>query len=290
MTIFGKILVFLNLVFALIVGGLLMVDFLNRTNWQEGFNKQKALLDAVVADRNQALVELDTAKTDNDKKLQTAANDLAALRAQLDAAQRKAATAEQNLADLQANIRKGNADVTGTIASSTARKEQVDQLTKDVEKLRKEKLDVIEEKNAERRARIQADVEAKTFKVRNLELEAQMRDMARELVRSKGTTGTVVSRKKGEENPPADNVEGQIVTADNEDNLVKLSIGSDAGLTPGHTLKVFRLDPIPERSLYLGVIEVLQVRPLESVARPLRPMTRAMRPGDRVSSSLFGGK
>jgi len=290
MTIFGKILVFLNLVFALIVGGLLMVDFLNRTNWQEGFNKQKALLDAVVADRNQALVELDTAKTDNDKKLQTAANDLAALRAQLDAAQRKAATAEQNLADLQANIRKGNADVTGTIASSTARKEQVDQLTNDVEKLRKEKLDVIEEKNAERRARIQADVEAKTFKVRNLELEAQMRDMARELVRSKGTTGTVVSRKKGEENPPADNVEGQIVTVDNEDNLVKLSIGSDAGLTPGHTLKVFRLDPIPERSLYLGVIEVLQVRPLESVARPLRPMTRAMRPGDRVSSSLFGGK
>jgi len=291
MTIFGKILVFLNLVFALIVGGLLMVDFMHRTNWQDGFTKQKALLDVVVADRNQALAELENAKTDTDKKLLAATNDQAALRAQLDNANRKAATAEKLLAELQQKQREGDAGVSSSLAASDARRQQVQELNKAVETLRKEKQDIIAEKNDERRARIQADVDARTLKSRNLELEGQMRDLAKELLRSKsGTTGTVVSRKKGEKNPPADNVEGQVVTVDNEENLVKLSIGSDAGLVPGHTLEVFRLDPIPERSLYLGVIEILQVRPLESVARPLRPMARPMRPGDRASSTLFAGK
>jgi hypothetical protein len=290
MTIFGKILVFLNLVFALIVGGLLMVDFLTRANWQDAYNKQKNQALAVDADRAQVLDEYKSAKTDYDANLQKKDNDIAALRAQLDVANRKAATLEQTLNTIKNKQNADNADVTAIGAGNAARKKQVEELEKTVDTLRAEKLAIIEEKNAERRARIQADVDAKTFKSRNLELENVVREMQRALTRATSGAGTVVSRKKGEENPPADNVEGQIVTVDSEDNLVKLSIGSDAGLIPGHTLKVFRLDPIPERSQYLGVIEILQVRPLESVARPLRPMTRTMRPGDRVASTLFGGR
>ena len=70
---------------------------------------------------------------------------------------------------------------------------------------------------------------------------------------------------------------------------MQLSIGSDSGLEPGHTLKVYRLHPIPEQSRYLGVIEILTVRPHEAVGRPLKPMAVPMKTNDRVAARLSLG-
>src|SRR6188474_1952010 len=39
MTVLGKILAFLNLAFALTVGGFIVVDFATRTNWHDAYNK-----------------------------------------------------------------------------------------------------------------------------------------------------------------------------------------------------------------------------------------------------------
>src|SRR5262249_53909523 len=153
--------------------------------------------------------------------------------------------------------------------------------------LHKEKIDIIKEKLDERAARIQADVESRYHKARALELEAQLKDLQLALIKSQaGPAGTVTSRKRGEEKPPRDNIEGRITKVDPEDNLVQLSIGSDSGLEPGHTLKVYRLHPIPDQSRYLGVIEILTVRPHEAVGRPLKPMAIPMKPNDRVAARL----
>ena len=54
-------------------------------------------------------------------------------------------------------------------------------------------------------------------------------------------------------------------------------------------IKVFRLDPIPERSRYLGTIEILMVRPHEAVGRPTSRAPMSIRPGDRVASRLLVG-
>ena len=88
----------------------------------------------------------------------------------------------------------------------------MDELTKANEKLHEEKREIIALKEEERKLRIKADVDRKTFESRAYELENQVKEMAREIVRvQSGGAGTVVARKKGEENPPLDNVHGQVV-------------------------------------------------------------------------------
>src|SRR5262249_16125289 len=97
------------------------------------------------------------------------------------------------------------------------------------------------------------------------------------------------NRKRGEENPPAEQVEGRITQVYRDRDLVQISVGSDAGLTPGHTLKVFRLDKVPENSRFLGIIEIVSVRPHEAVGRLVRPTANDVRVGDRVASRIGGG-
>ncbi len=289
MTIVGKILVFVNLVFSLVVGGLVMVAFMARVNWEDYAKKREAQLSAVQADRDQVLKKADEDKAESDKEMAKVKAALTAAEKERDTAKGLLVKKDEELALMKQKERKDNADVQSFQIVIEGRRLQVGELIRSEKKLREEKQQLINEKNDERKLRIQADVDAKTHKARSLALEEQLRDMARELLRSRGgAAGTVVSRKRGEENPPRENVEGRVVTVDTEDNLVKLSIGGDAGLEPGHTLKVFRLHPIPEQSKYLGVIEILTVRPHEAVGRPVKPMP-AMRPGDRVASRLVVG-
>jgi hypothetical protein len=290
MTILGKILVFLNLVFSLVVGGLVMVVFMTRTNWEKAYNDQKAVATAVIADRDQVVAEKNAQKLLDDDRYNAAIKErddaVAALKNAQD--ETKRAVAELDL--FKKGDRKAAAEVTAIDQSNKVQKELAAEFEKQVAAERAEKLKVIAEKNDERAKRIQAEVNMNTYKSKAVALEEQVKDLARELVKSTaGPTGVVVARKKGDENPPRDNVEGKVVRVDGEDNLVSLSIGSDAGLQPGHTLKVFRLHPIPEQSRYLGIIEILTVRPHEAVGRPLKAMSTQMKPGDRVASRLIVG-
>ena len=291
MTIVGKILVFLNLVFSLVVGGLVLMVYLTRTNWEDAYLKKEAQYKAAEADRTQQAANLEAAKKEFDEKL-------AAATKQRDDALKETATAKadkkrlsEELEALKHDDRKKAADNTTLQTASDVRKDQVRELEKTNQDLREEKLEVIKERNDERKARIQADVERRTALARNVELEAKLQEMSRELIRNRsGTSGSFVVRKRGDENPPPDNVEGRVKEVDPEEGLVKLSIGSDAGLQAGHTLKVFRLHPIPDQSKFLGTIEILSVRPHEAVGRSTKPLTTPLKINDRVASRvLIGG-
>jgi len=111
-----------------------------------------------------------------------------------------------------------------------------------------------------------------------------MRELAR--AKNSGTPGVVVARKPGEANPPPDNAEGRIRSIDQGGNLLTITIGSDAGLARGHTLEVFRLGPNPK---YLGTVEILEVRPHEAVARPMKKGA-PLQVDDRVASRITGIK
>ena len=67
---------------------------------------------------------------------------------------------------------------------------------------------------------------------------------------------------------------------------MKISIGSDAGLTRNQTLEVFRLSPLPK---YLGTIRILEVSPNEAVAQPTGRPSAPLQAGDRVASRILGG-
>src|SRR5262245_35402000 len=109
MTVVGKLLVFLNLVFSLIVGGLIMVLFITRPNWEKAFNDLKAQNQAITADRDQTVQEMEAARLDFNARLKSVAEERDDAMKDRDKAQRAQARAEEEAAKLRADERKQSA-------------------------------------------------------------------------------------------------------------------------------------------------------------------------------------
>jgi hypothetical protein len=90
------------------------------------------------------------------------------------------------------------------------------------------------------------------------------------------------ARGAGAKSPPAENVEGTIKQIE-ATGLLRISIGSDAGLAKGHTLEVYRPAPTPK---YLGTIRIVAVAPGHAVGQPVGRMLTPPQPGDRVASRI----
>jgi hypothetical protein len=88
-------------------------------------------------------------------------------------------------------------------------------------------------------------------------------------------------------NPPPGNVEGLVNNVDSND-MMTLSIGSDAGLTKGHTMELFRIGASPSQSKYLGTIRILDVQAKQAYAQAVGRLTDTPRVGDRVASRILG--
>jgi hypothetical protein len=161
------------------------------------------------------------------------------------------------------------------------------------EEVRKQMLEqqqvALDKLNEERKARVQAEIETSTWKARAVQLEKQIRRLEDELQRMR----TRVQLPDAvppilRDNFPTERIEGRIVQVDRESGLIKLSVGEDAGLKKGHHLHIFRLDPKPEKSKYLGTLEILNVRASEAVARLNKKLAGdlVIQVGDRVVSQL----
>ncbi len=226
MTFVGKILAFVNLVFSLVVGGLVMVVFMTRANWEDYAKKLQAEYTVVDKDRQQTAAERKQLQTDlaemkqswrnavlalargDDKKAQDLEKLGAAEVVKQAAAARDQAEAEKKVVQgqldtIQAGGVKGNADTTAAQAASDARKDQIKDFEKALTEQRTENRKLIEDANNERRERIRAQVAARTLERANEALEDQVRDLAKEVARNKAglTTPVTGGRKRGEENP-----------------------------------------------------------------------------------------
>lgn len=82
--------------------------------------------------------------------------------------------------------------------------------------------------------------------------------------------------------PPPKAVDG-VVTKIDAAGLVTISIGSNAGLLPGHTLELFRLTP---EAKYLGPVRVVDTQPDVAVCRPVSRLSGPARVGDHVASQV----
>jgi hypothetical protein len=89
--------------------------------------------------------------------------------------------------------------------------------------------------------------------------------------------------RTGKKNPPPHQVSG-LVTQVNSTGLMRINVGSDAGLAKGHTLEVFRLKPRP---LYLGMIEIIEVSGSHAVGKALGNFKDKLQVGDQVASQIL---
>jgi len=152
----------------------------------------------------------------------------------------------------------------------------------------KRNADISKDLEQTRAKEISERISAQTFKSTNERLEVQLREMAKDMERAKtGGTSALAQVNKASKNPPPDNIEGMVKATD-ASGLIKISIGSDAGLTKGHTLEVFRLSAVATQSKYLGTVRILDVTPNEAVAQPVKPLSDKPIAGDRVASRILG--
>jgi hypothetical protein len=182
------------------------------------------------------------------------------LQAQLDEAKKKLAEQEKEVAALR----------------------EVKRLRDLLEESNKKVVQLQQEAARERDRATAAQIEAAALKQRNDQLVVELEKVTRELRKAREERQPAPPPKNPPKNPPPDEVEG-LVKEVTKDGLVRLSIGSDAGLLKGHTLEVFRLKPA---ALYLGSLRIIDVKPTEAVGQLIGPARGQVEVGDHVSSRI----
>jgi hypothetical protein len=294
MTVVGKILVFVNLVFALAAGALMMIVYATRTNHEEVAKRKDAHLQAATAALAQKSDELQQTQDTlggEVRKWQVAAE---SAQKELKAARELVTQKDAEIAKLQSQGKADTLAVKASTTSSSGRRDQVAALTKSLEQAQEEKEKLIAQANEERGKRINADVEAKTLRHQNQMLDQEIKNLQIALARAKtgGGTGTGSDRavrRRTEENPPKQDVTARVTSADPGGELIKISAGSDSGLAEGHTLMMYRLGNGAGGERYLGKVQVVRVSAREAVVKPFNGarLKDQPQPGDLVASRLY---
>jgi cell division protein FtsB len=307
MTAVGKILIFLNLVFSLAVGGFAVASYTARTHWAEGFDKLKSNYETVKSandNYSREIAQLSKEKaelyeqfkaewvkispdkedqnpgatvarrvletlTDNKKRLKGLSDANDSLKQQLAEAKSKNGQLQTNETAYKENISRYQTDM-GTLRTSLA-----DEFNKNA-RLNKEY-------NEMRTDLVTAQIQARTFKDRNSQLETQLREMTLALGDAKRIAATG-GRAAAKVPPPPENVEGLVKKV--REGLVEISLGSDAGIAKGQTLEVFRLGANP---LFIGKIQIIEVTNNLAVGQKMGTHRHAIQVNDRVASSILGG-
>jgi hypothetical protein len=291
MTAIGKIFVIINLLFSLVVAGFIVMVYAKSTNWAAAATKLQAAQAATEASRQAVQADLDQERTTIASRLGEKDKKIEALEADVKNAKAEAVAA-------QGTSEKVNNNVTGERASMMALQSELDKRKKEVVDLEaqiKDKDDAIvkniKSKNDAVDAKVAAEIKAISYQSKAERLEARVRETEIEIVKLRrsgstgGSGGTSLVTTGSPSNPPPQAVEG-IVTEKSGD-LIRISIGSDAGLEKGHTLDLFRLKPSPQ---YLGQIRLTDVRAAEAVGVAVDKLKYPVQKGDFVANDVNAKK
>jgi hypothetical protein len=320
MTSVGKVLVFFNLVFSLVVGWLIIQVWTASTNWRDAYDRKNKEAEVAMSSEAASRQVAQKHMTDLaylDKELQAGAGaqgqtwgDLASIkpgdnieeklrkiRVALETSQKDlvAKTADitrmtKDLATLQDESAK-NAAIAKASETEVARRQA------DVEKMRgtlvaevQKNLRLVEETRKATDEANSARITLKATLDRNARLEEQLQETAKDLARVKANLGTTSTQQaaSGGKNPPPTMIQGSVRVVDGS-GLIKVSIGSDQGLQRNHTLEAFRLGAGANQSRYLGTLRIIDVSPNEAVAQPMGKLNEQLRVGDLVASRILGG-
>lgn len=290
MTILGKILVFLNLVFSLITAALIVTVFVTRTNWRAGYEDMQTARQ--VADLNARTYQAENQGIRNDAR--KAQEDLAREQARhkdaLLAKDQELAAASRALAEEQTKAKTATALTTATTEEARRRQAESENYQKQLAASEARRVDAERQAKKAQDEGVAARIAATSEHERNRQLldvnEQLVKDLDRERTRGGGSAGAAGITQALK--PPPEDVQGVITDSDPRTGLVTISIGSDSGIQVGHTLEVFRYEPRPQ---YVGTIKIADAQFHQSVGRvipPLAPGAGQVRKGDRVATKLGG--
>jgi len=287
MTPVGKILVFVNLIFSLFVGAMGLMVFTADTNKNAEIVKVQREREVLKASNTTYQEENKTLQESGSSSVKEKEVEIAKLKAEVEDFKRVKDDLDKKYNEASKKLNEKDIVLQTAVAESSRRQEQNAQMSEilKAEVKRNSEISTLLETRAKE---IAERISAQTFKSTNERLEVQLREMAKDMERAKaGGTSALTQVNKATKNPPPDNIEGMVKVAD-VSGLIKISIGSDAGLTKGHTLEVFRLSAVATQSKYLGTVRILEVTPNEAVAQPVKPLSDKPIAGDRVASRILG--
>jgi len=295
MNIVGKTLVIINLVFALLVAGFLVIDFATRANWENGFKQVKSELD--ISRANTRTAQETNMKLLEEKK--TAEANLNALEKKYKAYEletRDSLEKAKSQAEAEAKKAESEQFKSQKILSENARLiEEIKDLTAVVKDRSSKILQLQYDANKYRQEAQANEQKANSANQRSLALLEQLRQKELELVRrenlGKGSSSTAAysARNPDYRNPPEAYVKGVVEKVSASDpKEAQISIGSDEGLKENNTLDVFRLTPAPE---YVGTLRLTYVDHHTAVGRMLPRASAGQRNvlkvGDEVASRII---
>jgi hypothetical protein len=288
MNTMGKTLVFVNLFFALVIGGFLAVDFARRTNWKAAFDNAESQIkiarnntDTLVESNKKHLAEISRLNANlaaQEKKIKTVEDDL---KNKLKTEQMAKSVSEQK-ANLQA------IQLTEAVAEAKRRADEVANLSQVIKTREQFILKLEDDVSKYKTDTLAAQNDRDNAQRRSSALYDQVRELQKELAKASTSTGAGAVRGIASLKPPMNYVKGKIESIDSKDSsLVQISVGSDHGLSDGNTLDVFRLRPAPE---YLGTLVIVDAQHHKAVGRLLPSEVRTrrveLRVGDEVASQI----
>jgi hypothetical protein len=290
----GKILVLLNLVFALLTAGFLVIDYAARTNWRERAEHNQRVVDVAVAQSTalqQTVKNLMEEKKQREKALESSIISANSTEGQLQNQIKKLAQQVRELTDV---AKTEGLNREKAVAEAARLQKEVAFLADVIKKREKEILDTQAEVADVRNKYLQKEAEAKVaterangLVVRIQEMEKKYADLLTRDLRGGGGSPSAMVRDASYENPPPAFVKGRIEKLTSGDGtLVQISIGSDVGVNKDHTLEVYRLKPRPE---YLGRLRIVDSYPHRALGRLLPSLAGRALPlqeGDEVASKI----
>jgi len=289
MNVVGKILAFVNLVFSLVLFSLVILLHIRQVNYSAELEKSYRT-GAVDKSTIKTLVQevIDT-RTEGDTKLVLVTTNNKKLQEDNDALKLENTNLRTKLVEEEKKTNRADVAVKGTEAEIIARQADVEKMRETLKDEIKKNIDLVKDNGNLRDRAVGFEIQAKTVQDRNKLLEGQLRQMASDMQKIKANLGANNTTVRNGKNPPTERVDGLIKQADTASGLVKITIGSDAGLIRGHTLEVFRLNPTaPQQSKYLGTIRIMDLTATEAVGQPLGRMTMPPQAGDTVASHILG--
>lgn len=283
----GKILVILNFLFAIIVGGLVVANAALTNQWKVKYEQLA----------NEAIALKSGRELDNTVRPKIVDDYKRALREKQDADQRlkdKEDEFKVREQSYQFDVAQINLKLNDAITTQKATLAANQRMTDEIAKLNA----VIKERET---LIVQLEADSKVFRVnaqnyqqianarqiQNENLLEQLRGVTLELARLRSgvTPDTMVIANPNQPNPPAAKIDGKVEIVDG--NLVQVSLGTDHGLGKNHTLDVYRVRPDAK---YLGMIRIVDAKHHSSVGQLIPMGNAAFRPqikqGDLVTSKI----
>jgi hypothetical protein len=289
MNTIGKILVILNLLFALLTGGFLAIDFAARSSWKDEAEHRKRVADVARASAESMRTSWVNAVSEKKKLQEMLDNKMLSSGAVKADVELQLANLQKELELQKERTKLEILNAQKALGEAQRRHEEVKALGEVIKQREQEITQMQLEVTKSRNAALEADNRARTATLRATQLLEQLKQ--KEIALAEALRGpamkTVTVRDAHYENPPPAYVKGKISKIDDRDRtLVQINIGSDVGIQKDNTLEVYRLRPAPE---YLGRLRVVDVHHHLAIGQLLRSRggpPPALREGDEVASTI----